>query len=722
MLLRRALVGGVLGGLTFAARLAAQGPETDGNIRGVVTDRASDSAVAGAHVLLVGTPLSAATNDRGEFELVGLEPGRYTLRVLRIGYAPAVQSGLLVPSGATLEVRIALDAVALQLAGINVTATGTAQSVGQAPVSVAVIENSELLRHSAVEVQDALPYVPGVNVNHGEVDIRGASGVSEGVGSRVLMLLDGHPVLTGDGGEIDYEDLPILDLDRAEVVKGSQSALYGSSAMGGVINLITAPIDERPSNAMKVYYGLYNVPNEFNWGSARPDYWGLDLQHSQAIGNVGLRLALGREASEGYEQNGEFSRWLLRAKVGSMPGSTHPWDAYAIWATVRAGQFTSWPIDSEFQLHPYEVDSAALGSWNRVSHFLAGGRYAAVAGSRGLLTLEPSLTWSGVRDHMYDSHNWHDATRAGMNAQLAFNPGSEHAVTTGVDVAETALSSSYYGAKWITDAAPYGQEEFALTGDLHFTAGVRVDYHHVDGGQAETAFNPKLAVAFSSEGPFALRASIGRGYRAPSAIEQFVSTMQQNVTVVPNPSLHGETAWSGEMGGTASLGRLWLDAALFESWYRGLIGPANVAGQINEFSFQNVQRATVRGVDATAKVNVVQRLADLSLSYLYLDTRDAETGLPLPYRSRHTATASVDLLGGLAGVDVRYRSRLEQVLLYPLDPRSDITLVDVRLGLRVKGVTFLARVSNLLQAKYVDVLERNEGAPRSLLVTGMTGL
>jgi outer membrane cobalamin receptor len=127
-------------------------------------------------------------------------------------------------------------------------------------------------------------------------------------------------------------------------------------------------------------------------------------------------------------------------------------------------------------------------------------------------------------------------------------------------------------------------------------------------------------------------------------------------------------------------------------------------------------------VDASARVSVAARRVDLGLTYLYLDTRDDATRLPLPYRSRHTATASVDLLGGLAGVDVRYRSRIEQVILFPFDPRTAITLVDLRLGFRVKGVTFLARVSNLLQAQYVDVMERNQGAPRSLLVTGMTGL
>ncbi len=718
MTARRVATAALLGALAAAAgRLAAQDVPA-GAIHGVVVDSSTDSAVAGAHVLLPGTQLTAASDTQGAFTLAGLAPGSYVLRVLAIGYTPVLQRGLVVGAGATLEVRVAMAREPLELAGIDVTATGSLEQVGHEAVSVAVLRRQDLLRHDAIEVQQALPYVSGVDMNHGEVDIRGASGVSEGIGSRVLMMLDGHPVLTGDGGEIDYEQLPIMDVDRVEVVKGSQSALYGSSAMGGVVNLITAPIDARPATAMRLHYGLFDLPAEFRFGGPRPDYWGLDLQQSLAAGPVGIRLAVGREASEGYQQNGEFSRYLARLKLASMPGAAHPWDAYVLWATIRSGQFYGWAADSE----PYQVDSVALGDWNRVSHLLAGASYSAVAGATALLKLQPSLSYVGVRDHMHDSRNWHEALRSELNTLLTFNPGSEHAVTAGVDVAGTAVNSSYYGYKWISDAAPYGQEELAVSPVLKVTAGVRVDYHHVDGGRAETTVNPKLAAAWTPDGPFALRASFGRGYRAPSAIEQFVSTTQQGARVVPNPTLHGETAWSGEVGGSASLGRLWVDGAVFQSWYRGLIGPAGVPGQVLTFSFQNVQRAQVRGVDATAKVSALDRRLDVSCTYLYLDSRDDSTGLPLPYRSRHTVTASVDLLGGLAGLDVRYRSRVEQVLEYPLDPRGDITTVDFRLGARLRGVTLSARVANLLQAKYVDVMERNLGAPRSLQLTAMTGL
>ncbi|HXY20023.1 MAG TPA: carboxypeptidase regulatory-like domain-containing protein, partial [Gemmatimonadales bacterium] len=135
---RLAVLGALAAALAAAPRLLAQLPPETGDIHGVVTDRGTDSAVAGAHVLLVGTQLATTTGEQGEFALVGIAPGRYTVRVLSLGYAPAVEAGVVVAAGATLELRVPLDAVALQLSGINVTATGSAQKLGESPVSVAV--------------------------------------------------------------------------------------------------------------------------------------------------------------------------------------------------------------------------------------------------------------------------------------------------------------------------------------------------------------------------------------------------------------------------------------------------------------------------------------------------------------------------------------------------------------------------------------------------------
>ena len=156
---------------------------------------------------------------------------------------------------------------------------------------------------------------------------------------------------------------------------------------------------------------------------------------------------------------------------------------------------------------------------------------------------------------------------------------------------------------------------------------------------------------------------MGAGYRAPSAIEQFVSSQQFGFRVVPNPDLKGEYAWSGEVGSSVRLfDMVRVDAAVFGSVFEDLINPAPAPNQPFVFQFQNVSRARVMGLDVGMQAQVVPRTVEVQASYLYLDTEDRETGAELPYRSRHNVTGTLNVLSGLAGVDVRYRSRVQEVL------------------------------------------------------------
>jgi outer membrane receptor protein involved in Fe transport len=268
------------------------------------------------------------------------------------------------------------------------------------------------------------------------------------------------------------------------------------------------------------------------------------------------------------------------------------------------------------------------------------------------------------------------------------------------------------------DAAIFAQDEIQLGSAVKLSLGARLDHHSTNESEAELALNPKAAVVYRRSSRLSFRASLARGYRAPSAIEQFVSSTQFGFRVVPNPSLHGEYAWSAEVGAAAQpINRVRVEGTLFQSDYHDLISPAPAPGQFFVFQFRNVTRARVRGLDFALRSDVVHNVVGVEASYLYLDSEDLDTHLALPYRSAHNVTGTVTLFRGLAAVDVRWRSRIEQVLAFPLDPRGDITLVDLRLAYRVLGTVFQAKVGNLFQQVYPDVQERVPGAPRSVMLT-----
>jgi outer membrane receptor protein involved in Fe transport len=160
-----------------------------------------------------------------------------------------------------------------------------------------------------------------------------------------------------------------------------------------------------------------------------------------------------------------------------------------------------------------------------------------------------------------------------------------------------------------------------------------------------------------------------------------------------------------------------VDATAFWTEYRDLIGPAVAPDSFFVFQFRNVSRARVRGLDLAVRTSVIPDRLDLEASYLYIDSKDLDTEQPLPYRSKHNVTGTVNLMRGLLGVDVRWRSRVEEVLAYPLDPRGAITLVDLRLAVPMLGVVVQAKASNLLNRIYPDVQERVPGAPRTISLT-----
>lgn len=722
----RAWLRAALATALVAVAAPARAQDSTATLSGRITDAATDSALGGAFVLIPGTLLSAQTDARGRYRITGIAPGTYRLRAMFVGYTPIVRDSVTLAAGQVRTLDLALSAAAVQLAPVSVTASRVEQSAGQSVASVSVMTQSDIAARNVVNLDEALPYVSGVTFNHGQIDVRGASGQSGGVGSRVLVLLDGHPVLSADGSETDFEALPVMDVARVEVVKGAYSAVYGSNALGGVLNIITTPIGDDPVTTVRAHYGAYDVPSEYRFADHRLSFKGIAVQHSRRVGPVGLRVYVGRDVSAGYEQDDSASHWLYSGTVEFPMASPHPSSAYVTYSSEDNGNFFAWRDPQ----HPYEAPPGTENDWAHYGKLSAGATLIPLAGQRSLFQITPYYEHDASQNHFADNADYHRASRLGTGLQYTLAPGPEGTLTVGADASHTDItsnilgrpagdtSSTFVGRPQLEDYGAYAQAERQLGDRLTGSAGVRLDVHHASGGETERSVSPKLGLAYHVSSGFGLRASLGHGYRAPAAIEQFVSTTQYGFHVVPNPSLRGERAWSAEVGTTVQpRSWLWIDAALFQSWYHDLIGPAPAPDQPFVFQFRNVTRARVRGLDLETKIAAVPDYLSLDLTYLYLDTRDETNGGPLPYRSPHNLTATIEALRGLAALDVRYRSRVQQVLAYPLDPRGSITVVDLRLAYRLFGTVVQAKAANLFQAKYVDVLERNLGAPRSIMLT-----
>ena len=692
-----------------------------GVLEGTITD-SGGAGVAGALVQLQGTRLSATTTDSGRFRLGGITPGSYTIRVLAIGYLSRVQGPVIIAPGTASQFVLVLARSAVTMPGVFVTAGPSGAKAGEATVSIGVMDSGEIQSRNVTTVDQALPFIPGVIFNHTTLDIRGSSGIEEGVGSRILMMMDGHSVLTGDGGQINFDALPMMDLGRIEVVKGAYSALYGSAALGGVINMITTPIMGQPQSAIKAYAGAFQVPQPHQYTEDNLNYAGLELQHSRQLGSVGARVAVGGESNDGFTQNGQVGRLYLRGKFTSAPDNPHPWDAFVIGSRNNSGEYFVWRSADQ----PNEVPPPELGNWYRDDQVLSGATFTPVATQHLTFHVSPTLLYSSSQNFFNvppgKVNDWHNAAKLGANAAVTINAGPTNTVTTGVEGFYTAVNSNFIGQPKITDLSMFSLDELAVASRLRGSLGVRLDYHDTSVGSPQAVVSPTLGVVWTTASWLNTRASLGHGYRAPSAVEQFVTSSRSGFYVVPNPGLQGETAWTGEVGATATVGNwLMFDGAAFRSNFHDFIGPAPVAGQVNVFQFQNLSAAWVQGLDLSSRMSVVPRIVDLAVTYMLLDTWDVDASAPLPYRSRNVFTTTAEFLQGKVAVDVQYRSRVDRVLQFPLDERTAITLVGLRLGYQFRNVQVMAKITNLLQAQYVDVMEHTVGEPRNLIVTVVWG-
>ena len=702
--------------LTGSAAAHAQSASLVGTVRDAESGRLLD----GATVVVRGTPLSAVTDARGSFVIIGLEAGVYTLDATAIGFSGDSLPGVVLAAGDERGVEFRLRPVALRLQEVVVTASRAAERSEEAIASVVALPREDVLLRNVTTLDQAIVYVPGVTINSGnQLDIRGAAGMARGVGSRVLLLLDGHSILSGDGSEIDFGTIPMLDLDRTEIVKGAYSAVYGSNALGGVVNLITAPIDSSPETVFRFHADAYNYQSDYKWADGPQGALGIGLQHSRRIGSVGGRVALGYEGTNGFSENRESTRWVGRVKLESSPISGSPWDAYAVLVRERAGEFFTWRSPDE----PYQVPLDVAGNYTIGYTLYTGATVTPLATARTLIRVSPTFNVNSIENYFNDNDDWHDAFKPGLLAQISWFAGDGNSLTLGVEGSHVWSRSNFLGDPTILDAAGFVQDEIRFSDAVKTSLGARLDYHKANGGEAEWAVSPKVGMAVRVAPRATIRASVGAGYRAPSAIEQFVSSQQFGFRVIPNPDLMGEHAWSGEIGTSLTvLDRVRVDAALFGSVYRDLIGPGPAPDEPFVFQFRNIARARVAGADVGVNAFVIRDKLEVQASYLLLDTEDRDTGDPLPYRSRHNVTGTISLLRGLAGVDVRYRSRVEEVLAYPLDPRSDVTVVDLRFGYRALNLLWQLKVANIFNQFYVDVQERNPGAPRSIGITAVYGL
>ncbi len=713
---------------TLTGSVFAQTMHKLGSISGVVVAVNDGKKLAGASVLLEHTVLGTETDAEGKFSLRDIPPGRYALSVLMIGYGRRI-SKVEVKPGSKLEIVIKLSPLPVQIEPVVITATKQEESLMDVPVSVSVVNGTTLMSRNAVTIKDALKYVPGVRLLQNQIDIRGLTGYSQGVGSRVLLLVDGLPMLTGDTGEIIWDAIPVDDVERIEVVKGAASALYGSSALGGVINVITRDIPESPQTSYRLYSGFYNQPyyRQWRWSDKLRGMEGIELGHSQRIGGFGFLASGGYSGDDSFRQNDFSRRWNGFAKLEYDLSTFEQIRVISDIVHERKGDFYYWrSLNDPLQPDPAQEGArSATTTWN--SSFIF----------RDFVNNKLSYVARGIYSSnflQYDSMGVPGSSSLANTGTIEFqgnwNTTGSQKLTFGLVGNLDKVVANQYGTHFGYGTAAYFQDEILLLRSLKLDIGLRYDAQRIVDLPAWESVSPKLGLVFLAGPATSLRASVGRGFRAPSIAELYVNAGTPYLPIVPNPDLKPERSWSFEVGLTHFFSdNFMLDCALFQSDLSNLIeaGFDSTGGNLR-IMFNNVSRARVQGGEIDLKTDLFGRLLRLDIGYTYTWPVNLTTGSVLRFRSRHLLYSSATLRYKMIslGTDFRYISkmmRLDNILqsfIVNWNSQVPIEVVDVRGSIDLAQwrvpLTIGLHVNNLLGYNYVE-LPGNLGPLRNFVLS-----
>ena len=629
---------------------------------------------------------------------------------------------------------------------VFITASRISQLTGTVPVSFRSIDAMEISSRNLSKLDESLRYVPGLTISENQVSVRGSTGFSYGTGSRVLLLVDGSPLMGPDQNDIRFTAIPMSQIQRVEIIKGPGSALYGSGALGGVINLITKPINFESELSIRTFAGIHEPTTNSiwkrNWDEAGDIrfFGGAEFSYSDMINSrLGLRFNGIYLGDQGYLENSRGYSVQGYLKLDYKVSDAVKIDLQTVLRHHRHQIFLYWNGKND----PLRYGRIALGNFSANGKSYTMGQQA---------TLLPTL-----RHVVNDQFYYHIRGRAyGIQSQPLFSDGTKQpkekqikglrygAETEFTWLPDIASSSLIFGATAdaiATDAEIYigtdnerlrNQPEYAVFAQIEtmpmdrirVSGGLRYDAYQIDTQDLASKLSPKLNISAQLTPNLLLRTSYGQGFRVPAISERFVNSSDY-LPLEPNMDLRPEESTGYEIGAryTSTIGRsmrLTFDVVGFQNDYKNLIEP-KFRQQIIAFQFLNLTQASIKGFESTIDASDISGKYNFTIGYTFLDHEDVNTNEPLSYRSDHQfiAGGSLSLFKHFqVGLDYQYLSEPDKVdtdfsiFIQDASESNDKHVVDFRVSSNLDSiffknnenghVTITLKVMNLLNYYYIE--------------------
>jgi len=464
--------------------------------------------------------------------------------------------------------------------------------------------------------------------------------------------------------------VPVGMIERIEVVKGPASALYGSEAFGGVINIITKPLPQKSIYGAEISYGEYNTQN-------------INLSHGSCIGKLGYYLNSNLIRTDGVPDANDIK--------------------FDYYQTNLLGKFSVGvtenniiKFNTRFYGNKYlrAADKPKVNdTWIDVSGYW-----------ESQLNHKSSIT-TGVSYSRFKGEYRDDDNRT-IKAETVYTGdfNARNAITTGLEIRNERFSRNATSRKETTIVSGFIKDEAKLMAPLTYITALRVDHHPNVG----TEFTPKFGALYRLSVNTDIRASVGKGFRAPSLQDLYEKEFDHKTYYRDgNPDLKPEYS----MNYNLSIEHCFNDYLLtrvsgFRNDFRDMIMVLDTGNSLNGkpiFRRENIKEALARGVEAEIRLNI----GDLStmIGYTYCDTKD-DDGNPLAYSPKHTTTfrlyhyLSTFSLGSMLSIEDA-RDRYYKSTSGSQDKLRNYTLVNLSVNKKLIGNLILFfRIENLFNQEF----------------------
>jgi outer membrane receptor protein involved in Fe transport len=622
----RLLVLSALGFVLILLPATALYSQQKSTFQGVIIDAKDGSTLVGANIKRVKDFSTGTVSDQeGRFSIT-LEPGTYAFVVSFIGMKSDTATIFLKP-GETVEKQFLLLPLWKEVGEVEVKVSKFDRRIEDITVSMEVLKPRLIENKNTRSIQTALDYTPGLNILDNEPQIRGGSGFTFGVGSKVAVLIDDMPMISGEAGRPYWDLIPVENIEHIEVIKGASSVLSGTSALSGAIHIMTASPNKEPVNKFTAYTGVYSAPADrsMKWWDDYPYITGFSFLHSKRYGSLDLVLGGNVDLDHGYlgapvpgplvtDTISDFTDKQMRSQKYRFN--------FGIKKHSQKHQGLNYGVNGNFMLHSAPMTLAWLDD--------SSGFYRAYPGAvylqdQFIFYLDPFMniyTGEGMK-HSIKARILHNNSAMTNNQSTKstlifadyqfkrtydFIKGFE--LVGGISWTQSFVNADMYKASGsafnkLFNFSAYAQVENTFKGIINTSVGIRGEYYKLN--DSITALKPiiRAGVNFKLYPGTYLRLSYGQGYRFPSITERYIKTSAGSFAVFDNPSLIPESSWNSEVG----------IKQLFK--YKNFIGYLDVAGFIQEytntieylfgfwdpsfaiagFKFMNTGKSRITGVD-----------------------------------------------------------------------------------------------------------------------------